>query len=607
MNEDKREDRVVSDRRYDPADFQARIKARPTQYIKLPFALSCKTCKSNGGDCHVRRTSDHPNGNASVRCACCKSSNCSFVKIGDARSQAQLQTWLDQSRNINNASSTGRDIPDASQLDITARAGKDRAPPTTPASTRPQTPTLIKLKVPSPISSAPSSHISDLSSTVAMTLPATGSIPPTSRSSAGDGQGTSSKRSWHETGSSSSTNEAAAPPPPTKAARLEGSTASETPFAEELANQFPGQDHEFGRHILGLLVRHKSILKTQGAALATVDDLKQDLNRERMKKEALILEQSEARKNNAALVKEKTAAVLLAKDKAAEIACLKKERDEAKATLADIKSQLKEAMNREASMLEREKGRERERMEEKEREKTMEKKAVAAAIEREKEVMRASIRGFEDRLAEEERQHDLAVKNADASRHARNEAQEALAVVQADKDQLIGELKTMTANHEHEMINLDVTERDLEATQASLERARADGADLVIVRAELDTARSEEQRLLAVNAQLATSVEEQDQLKQQLEAQENNSKEMLKERKKMEFEISEARTEVETWRQKAKEYKWNLHLAQDNLLKSEMKMKESRRDNKEVKNEASGEARGEGSRVERQVIDMTEA
>jgi chromosome segregation ATPase len=277
-------------------------------------------------------------------------------------------------------------------------------------------------------------------------------------------------------------------------------------MTDELAEQLQGKDHEFGRHVLGLLVRHESILKAQGAALAAVEDLKQDLSREREEKEGLVLEQLETRNNNATLVKEKTAAALLAKDKAAEMAWVKKERDEAKNTLLDVNSQLKEALKREASLLEREKEREKES----EREKTVEKQATAAATKREKEAKDITIKGLEKRLAEEERQHNLAVKNADASRHSRNEAQDALAAIQADKDQLTRELEMMTANHENVAI-------DLEQTRASLKRAQADSAQLIDVKAELVTVRSELQRLSSANAQLSASAEAIEDLEKKLE------------------------------------------------------------------------------------------
>jgi hypothetical protein len=356
-------------------------------------------------------------------------------------------------------------------------------------------------------------------------------------------------------------------------------------MSEELADQFQGKDHEFGRHILGLLVRHESILKTQGTALAAVEDSKQDLSRERKEKDTLILQQSETMKDNVALVKEKTAAALLAKDKAAEMAWIKKERDEAKTMLVDIKSQLKEATKGEASALERETKRERERSEQK---------------EREKEAKDITIKGLEKRLAEEERQHDLAVKNADASRHARNEAQNALAVIQANKDQLTRELETMTTNHENVTI-------DLEETRASLKRAQADAAELITVKAELVDARSEVHRLSAVNAQLSTSAEAIEDLDKKLENMRNVAQDNLDDKNHMEVRLRDARAEAVEWKQKGEEYRKNLNVAVGNLLKSEMKLKKFKRDNKEIKREGNGEGQAEGSRVKSEIIDMTEA
>jgi hypothetical protein len=413
---------------------------------------------------------------------------------------------------------------------------------------------------------------------------------PSSCPIARDGQGSHSKRSRTDT--DSSVDGAAPSNPPAKAARLDAASAPDTPsMTEELVDQFQGKDHEFGRHILGLLVRHESILKTQGTALAAVEDLKQDLSRERKEREVLILEQSETKKDNVALVKEKTAAALLAKDKAAEMAWVKKERDEAKTTLLDINAQLKEALKREASLLEREK--------EREREKTV-KEATAAATKREKEAKDITIKGLEKRLAEEERQHNLAVKNADASRHSRNEAQDALAAIQADKDQLTRELEMMTANHENIAI-------DLEQTRASLERAQADSARLIDVKAELVTVRSELQRLSSANAQLSASAEAIEDLEKKLENMRNVAQDNLDDKNQMEVRLRDARAETVEWKQKGEELRKNYNVAVGNLLKSEMKVKELERDSKEIKREGNGEGQAEGSRAGREIIDMTGA
>jgi len=283
-----------------------------------------------------------------------------------------------------------------------------------------------------------------------MTPPHSGtSTLPSSRSTAKDGQGTQSKRSRKEI---DSTPDGAAPSiPPTKIARLDTTSATDAPLAtDDFANQLQGKDPEFGRHILGLLVRHESVLKTQRTALAAVEDLRQDVERERKEKEVLRLQHSETKKkDNAALVKERTDAALLAADKDVEIASVKKERDEAKTSLCHVKSQLKEAMKRNANALKRENEKERARKEEKEMEKTILKEAIATAIK----LQEGAIEDLKTRLAEEARQNNLAAKNADASRHARNEAQGALAVVQADKDRLTRELETMIANHENVTID----------------------------------------------------------------------------------------------------------------------------------------------------------
>jgi DNA repair exonuclease SbcCD ATPase subunit len=250
---------------------------------------------------------------------------------------------------------------------------------------------------------------------------------------------------------------------------------------------------------------------------------------------------------------------------------------EARTTLLDVKSQLKEALKREASLLEREK--------EREREKTVEKEATAAATKREKEVKDITIKGLEKRLAEEERQHNLAVKNADASRHARNETQDALEVTQADNNRLAQELKIMTANHENVTI-------DLEDSRASLERAQADAADQIKGRAEL------------VDAQSAGDIED---VKTKLENLGKVAQDRLDDRHKMEIQLGEARIEAREWKQKGEEYRKNLNVAVGNLLKSEMQLKELKRDNKEIKREGNGEGQAEGSRGGREIIDMTGA
>jgi len=426
-----------------------------------------------------------------------------------------------------------------------------------------------------------------------MTPPHSGtSTLPSSRSTAEDGQGTQSKRSRKET---DSTPDGAAPSiPPTKIARLDTTSATDTPLPfDDFANQLQGKDPEFGRNILGLIVRHESVLKTQLTALAAVEDLRQDLARERKEKEVLRLQHSETKKDNAALVKERTAAALLAKDKAVEMTSVKKERDEAKASLVNVRSQLKEATKREASALEREKARERERMKEKEREKTILQEAVGAATKIQKQANDITIQKLEKRVLEEERQNNLAANNADASRRARNEAQSALAVVQADKDKVSRELETMTANYE----NLTI---DLEDTRASLIRAQAEAAELVIVKAELVDARAEVQRLLSVNAQLTSSAEDIQDLKNKLESLGNVAKDRLDERNEMEVKRGEARAEAREWKQKAKEYKWNLHLAQDNLIKSNIRVKALERGHKDVKREIGGEGGPSNGKVEKE-------
>jgi len=564
----KPEDIIVRDRDDDTANFQARIQANPSQYIKLHLLLRCKSCESNGGDCYVQRTLEHPYGDASARCAGCRSSTCSLVKPRGVRARARVQSWLDYSRNIEMASSRDLHIPNPLQSGSTPRADEDRLLPTIPSSARPQPPTLIKLKVPPPSSPAASSSISELSSTGPMTPPHSGtSTLPSSPPPAKDGQGTHSKRSRTET--DSSIDEPAPSNPPAKAARLDATSATNTPsMTEELANQFQGSDHEFGRDILGLLVRHKSILKTQGTALAAVEDLKQDLSRERKEKEAMRLQRLELDKKRG---EERTAAASLAKENEAELTRLKKERDTARRALADTQSKLLEVSRREARVF------------------VTEKEARQVAIQR-----------LEDRLAKEERQHGLAVKNADASRHARNEAQNALAVIQTDKDQLTQELETMTTNHENVTM-------DLEETRASLHRAQTDAAALISVKAELLHAQSEAHRLLSVNAELSTSAEKIEKLKEKLENLGKVAQDRLDDKNQMEIQLGEARTEAREWKQKGEEYRKNYNVAVGNLHKSEIELKEFKRDNKDIKREGNGEGQAEGSRAEREIIDMTGA
>jgi len=533
----------------------------------------------------LRRTIKFPNSSAGLRCACCKTDQCSFLKDNEYQ-KAPLQHWLNENSADSNVSSPPQPTAaDSSPVPPNSAGRRIKVvrmpPPTTPRS----------------LASSPqlnSGFVSDSSSTLSTAPSAsTGSdahSPTTSTS--GEHSHLKRLRSHGESLLDGTPN--------AKAARLDATAATATTSTtEELVDQYQGQDPEFGQHMLGLLLRHDTILKTQRTALSTVEELKQENKREKKEKEALLLQQSESKKNHAALVKDRTAATLLAEDRAAEMACFIKERDEAKTILVDISSQLKGALEREASLLEKEKKRERE--------KTVAKEAISAATKRESEAKDITIKGLENQLAKEERQHDLAVKNADASRHARNEAQNALAVIQADKDQLTRELETMTANHENVAI-------DLEETRVSLERAQADSAHLKDVKAELVTVRSEVQQLSSVNAQLSTSAEAIKDLDKKLENMRNVAQDNLDDKNQLEVRLHDARAEAVEWKQKGEEFRKNLNVAVGNLLKSEMKLKELKRDKQEVKRdkqevkrEESGEGQAEGSRAKRDIIDMTGA
>jgi hypothetical protein len=75
----------------------------------------------------------------------------------------------------------------------------------------------------------------------------------------------------------------------------------------------------------------------------------------------------------------------------------------------------------------------------------------------------------------------------------------------------------------------------------------------------------------------------------------------------MEVRLRDARAETVEWKQKGEELRKNYNVAVGNLLKSEKKVKELERGNREVKREGNGEGQAEGSRAGREIIDMTGA
>ena len=500
----------------------------------------------------LRRTIKFPNSSAGLRCACCKTDQCSFVK-DNGYQKAPLQHWLNENSADSNVSSPRQPtVADGSPVPPNSAGRPIKFVIKTPMTHQ----SLVSSARLGSESGSESSSESDSSSTLSTApsdLTNSNARSPPAATTKGEGLHLKRSRSNGE-----SLNDGT---PSAKAARLDANAATAaTSTTEELANQFQGKDHEFGRHILGLLGRHESILKTKGTAQAAVEDLKQDLSRERKEKEAMRSQQLELDKKRG---EERTAESLMAKENEAESIQLKKERDTARSALADTQSKLEEVLRREANVLEREKE------------------------------ARQVTKGLEDRLAEEETQHNLAVKNADASRHARNETQHALEVIQADNNRLTQELKTMTANHENVTI-------DLEETQASLKRAEADSAQLIDVKAELVTVRSELQRLSSANAQLSASAEAIEDLEKKLETMRNVAQDNLDDKNQIEARLHDARAEAVEWKQKGEEHRKNLNVAVGNLLKSEMNLKE-------LKRERNGDGQGGGSRVKREVIDMTEA
>jgi len=105
---------------------------------------------------------------------------------------------------------------------------------------------------------------------------------------------------------------------------------------------------------------------------------------------------------------------------------------------------------------------------------------------------------------------------------------------------------------------------------------------------------------LSVNSQLTSSAEDIQDLKNKVESLGKVAKDRLDERNEAEVKRGEARAEAREWKQKAKEYKWNLHLAQDNLIKSNMRVKELERGHKDVKRERGVEGGPSGGKVEKE-------
>jgi hypothetical protein len=109
--------------------------------------------------------------------------------------------------------------------------------------------------------------------------------------------------------------------------------------------------------------------------------------------------------------------------------------------------------------------------------------------------------GWESQMRKLDSQYNAAVTNADTSRKARNEALAILATTQAEKALLQEQLAIITANHEHDAI-------ELSDSRAENERLRAEVADFAKVKASLQTTEASHDQHLADKTRLSIELED---------------------------------------------------------------------------------------------------
>lgn len=109
--------------------------------------------------------------------------------------------------------------------------------------------------------------------------------------------------------------------------------------------------------------------------------------------------------------------------------------------------------------------------------------------------------GLKCQLQEMESQYTAAVRNADTSRKARNEAQTTLATTQGENARLHKQIATMTATHDYEAI-------ELSELRAENERLRAEVVDLAKVKANLQTTQTNLDQHLADRTRLDIELED---------------------------------------------------------------------------------------------------
>jgi chromosome segregation ATPase len=400
-------------------------------------------------------------------------------------------------------------------------------------------------------SPAASSILTD-DSTSDATFPSPNSSSSSTQPTANGSGPSRHKRTWSE--ANPSPDEAA---PAAKAIRPSTSTNLQpTTTATDFTEHIQGEDPAFGGHILGLLARHDAALKSQKAAQTASEGLRQEVERLQGIVETRKVKEAELRNKNTGLVNEQRAAAILAKEKESTLKVsntdLTKRLETAQEVLARTQSGLKEAVENAEKAA-------KEAMEK-------EKKEIEDGAREELEARRNTITELQRRLAEVEAQssqYEAAITNADASRRARNEAQEELAAAKEDGYRTSNKLQ-------EKMASLDAALIDLETSQDKLKRLKNECADQQTVKVQLAALQVKYQNIQLENRQLSNELQGVNERIAGLQAKASIADDRLLERTECEGRLATAQRTVKAQAEELKDVR-------ERMEKSEKAEKEVRR------------------------------
>jgi len=291
------------------------------------------------------------------------------------------------------------------------------------------------------------------------------------------------KRSWNA--ANPSLNKEVVATSKSKTARLDAPSISHTPSEiKDTDHQGTGEDPEFKRLSLALADHHTTIIKTRQTAVLANEKLKEEVEKMKGKVEGLKTQKVELETRNTRLVAERDV-------KAATIKIMKAEREGEK-----------------------------------------------LVWQREREQKEAMIAKTDVERAQWEVQHDQAVSNANASRLARNEAEEELRIAKEDVNRLSNESKEKTDA-------LEIAEIDLEESQQQVKLLRSECSDRIAVKADLATVQRCQEELKQKNTRLATDLESANEKIAELQCKASIADDRLIERNEMEEQLAITKIRVE--------------------------------------------------------------